>query len=330
MAKTKLYHKFVETLPDVSGKIFVITGTTSGTGNVAARTVAKHGGEAVLLNRKSERSTNSLAAMKQDYPDAKFVPIECDLQSFESVKSAIAEIKSKYSNSGIYCVACNAGIAATPDKATVDGYDTQMQTNHLSHFLLVEELMPLLEAGAAAHGEARIVTHSSGARDECQTPNKGLDAKFFGKNGGNLGGDNLKLFKGPVFERYFQSKLANSVHMYGLHERLKSNSSKIKAISAHPGGSDTNMGDHLKFGFFTDMIMKAVVPLMAQTSEDGALGLLRAMMDPEAESGVLYGPKNSGFSGPAVPNPPKEYETDPKAIEMLFKTSEEAVAPFKI
>ena len=129
MVKTKLYHKFVEGLPDVSGKVFCITGTTSGTGLVAAKTVAKLGGEVVLLNRKSERSTKSLAAMKEDFPDAKFVPIECDLQSFESVKNAIGEIKSKYSS--IYCLACNGGIMASPDRATVDGYDIQMQTNHL-------------------------------------------------------------------------------------------------------------------------------------------------------------------------------------------------------
>jgi len=95
-------------------KFFVITGTTSGTGNVAARTVAKLGGEVVLLNHKSERSTNSLAAMKEEYPDAKFVSIECDLLSFESVKSAIAEIQSQYSN--IYCLTCNAGMLGTPDK----------------------------------------------------------------------------------------------------------------------------------------------------------------------------------------------------------------------
>lgn len=49
--RTKLYHKCVEGLPDVSGKVF--TGTTSGTGNVAARTVANLGGEAIVLNRKS-------------------------------------------------------------------------------------------------------------------------------------------------------------------------------------------------------------------------------------------------------------------------------------
>ncbi|CAJ1932087.1 unnamed protein product [Cylindrotheca closterium] len=92
--------------------------------------------------RTSSTATRKCCRQLQTiYPDATLVPIECDLQSFESVKNAIAEIKSKYSETGIYCMACNAGIMATPDKATVDGYDTQMQTNHLSHFLLIEELM---------------------------------------------------------------------------------------------------------------------------------------------------------------------------------------------
>lgn len=327
MVKTKLYPKFVEGLPNVSGKVFVITGTTSGTGNVAARTVAKLGGETVLLNRQSERSTTSLAAMKEDYPDAKFVPIECDLQSFASVKKAIAEIKSKYSS--IYCLACNAGIMATPDRATVDGYDTQMQTNHLSHFLLVEELMPLLEAGATAHGDARIVTHSSLGRHYCNTPDKGLAEEYFGKNGGNLGGDEVKMMGGGCFYRYFQTKLANSVHMYGLHNKLQESGSKVRAISAHPGGSDTNLGDHLDLGFFWNGITKIMTPLMMQTPEDGAMGLIKGMMDPSAQSGILYGPTNPPTKGPADPNPPKEYETDPKAIEMLWRTSTEAVAPFR-
>ena len=58
----------------------------------------------------------------------------------------------------------NAGVMAVPDKRTADGYDVQMQTNHLSHFLLTKLVMPSLEAAANARGEARIVQHSSGAR----------------------------------------------------------------------------------------------------------------------------------------------------------------------
>lgn len=185
--------------------------------------------------------------------------------------------------------------------------------------------MSLLEAGAADHGDARIVTHSSLGRDNCHTPDKGLDEKYFGKNGGNLGGDGLKIMGGACFHRYFQTKLANSVHMYGLHHKLQESGSKVRAISSHPGVSNTNLDAHLNFGFITP-IMKFFSPMMLQSSEDGAMGLIIGMMDPSAESGVLYGPKKSGFKGAAVPNPPKEYETNPDAIAMLWRTSTEAVA----
>ena len=165
MAKTRWFPEFVkEELPsDVSGKVFVITGTTSGTGFVAAKTAAQLGGEVVMLNRDSSRVADMLDKLKKEVPEGKFVAVECDLQDFSSVRKAIQEIKSKYSK--IYCLANNAGIMATPDKATVDGYDTQMQTNHLSHFLITAELLPLLEAEAnEAAGDARIVNHSSNAR----------------------------------------------------------------------------------------------------------------------------------------------------------------------
>eukprot|EP00958_Prasinococcus_capsulatus_P005402 scaffold523_cov446-Prasinococcus_capsulatus_cf.AAC.6 len=56
------------------------------------------------------------------------------------------------------------GVMASQNEGTVDGYDVQMQTNHLSHFLLTRELLPLLERGAELRGEARVVNHSSTAR----------------------------------------------------------------------------------------------------------------------------------------------------------------------
>jgi NAD(P)-dependent dehydrogenase (short-subunit alcohol dehydrogenase family) len=321
MVTTRLYFKFTEELPRVDGKVIVITGTTSGTGFVAARTAAAKGGEVVLLNRKSERAIDSLKALKEAVPEGKFIPIECDLQDFSSVRSAIQEIKSKYNK--IYCLANNAGIMATPDQATGDGYDTQMQTNHLSHFLLTRELFPLLEAEAEETGDARIVNHSSMGR--LLTPNDALEEKYFGKNGGDLGGDGIKMLGGACFHRYFQSKLANSVFTYGLHEKLQARNSKIRAVCAHPGGSDTNLDNHLNYGWHWNLIVKIVMPFMAQTAEDGAIGLIKGMMDPKSQSGVLYGPLSyGGLKGPAVPNPPKPFETDVKAIAMLWSTSEKA------
>ncbi len=100
---------------------------------------------------------------------------------------------------------------ALADSATSDGFDIQMQTNHLSHFLLTRELMPLFERAAEATGEARVVNHSSTAR---LNPSKELQGRFLEKNGGNLGGDGSKLqnmmFMGPRWLRYNQTKLANA------------------------------------------------------------------------------------------------------------------------
>jgi len=316
----KWFPKFFDTLPRVDGKVFVITGTTSGTGFVAAWSVAKLGGEVLLLNRASQRVKDAMSKLKIMVPDGKFVDVVCDLQDLESVRKAAAEIKSKYKK--IYCLSLNAGIMATPDKATKDGYDIQMQTNHLSHFLLAAELYPLLEAEAKETGDARIVTHSSLGR--LHTPNSCLEEKYFGKNGGNLGGDSIKMMGGACFHRYFQTKLANSVFTYGLHEKLKAKNSKVKSLSAHPGASNTNLGEGMTFGCFTDCILAILMPFFAQSSEDGTMGLLKSMVAADAESGVLYGPKNGGPNGPAVANPIMPYENDPKAIEMLWKASEEA------
>ncbi len=320
MARTRLFPSFEKTLPDVSGKVFVITGTTSGTGFVAARTVAEHGGEAVLLNRQSNRVETMLASLKEAVPGGRFVTIECDLQSFQSVRNAVAEIKRKYDK--IYCLSNNAGIMATPDEATVDGYDTQMQTNHLSHFLLTAELLPLLEAEAAASGDARIVSHSSFGR--LRTPEKRLEEKYFGKNGGNLGGNEVGMMSGGSFYRYFQTKLANSVFIYGLAEKLKEKGSSVRAVCAHPGGADTNLGVHMNLGFFMNMMMRVMRPFMIQSAEDGAMGLLTGMMASDAKSGVLYGPKNNGTKGEAVAIAAESYETDRANIDLLWRTSEAA------
>ena len=320
MVRTRLMNKYKATLPKVDGKVFAITGTTSGTGFAAAQIVAELGGEVILLNRPSSRSKSSLEKLKAAVPGGKFVPIDCDLQDFDSVRNAIKEVKSKYSK--LYCLCNNAGIMATPDKATKDGYDTQMQTNHLSHFLLTAELFPLIKAAAEELGDARIVNHSSLGRNH--TPNKGLEKKYFGKNGGNLGGDAVGLMSGACFHRYFQTKLANSVFTYGLDAKLKESNLKIRAICAHPGGSDTSLADNLKMGMATSALITMLGPFMMQSAEDGAMGILMGMVDPNAKSGVLYGPKKNRARGKAVPNPPKPYENDPTAIEMLWHLSEEA------
>jgi len=323
------YQKFEKELPDVSGKVFVITGTTSGTGFVAARTVAKHNGVVLLLNRPSSRSVDSLEKLKKAVPEGKFFPIDCDLQSFDSVRKACEEIKAKYTS--IYCLSNNAGIMATPDEITEDGYEKQMQTNHLSHFLLTKELLPLLEASSKEFGDARIVQHSSVARNAVTN---GLEEQYFSmqEKDGMLGGDDdSKFMQGPEWTRYSQTKLANSVFSQALNTKLSSSTDEsrknILSLCAHPGFSATNLSTHLKPSFLMKLMLIPVGMFMVQSAEDGSMGLLKGMMDKREnlQSGVLYGPAGSGLKGYAVALPSKPHETDPKSQSMLWTKSEEAI-----
>merc|ERR1719193_367839 len=136
-------------------------------------------------------------------------------------------------STGLDVLCNNAGVMACADVATVDGCDVQMQTNHLSHFLLTQQLWPLLTKAAEERGEARVVNHSSIARK-----GKPLGQRYLGPNGGNLGGDSAgALFNGPRWERYHQTKLANLAFTFALRDRCLAAtgaSSKVKALCAHP------------------------------------------------------------------------------------------------
>lgn len=271
---------------DMKGRIAAVTGTTSGTGYVCARELAKRGAIVVLLNRASPRADSSLQALKGEVPNGEFHPVTCDLQHFASVRKAIKEIQANASRLDVLCN--NAGVMALKDEATRDGYDVQMQTNCISHFLLTKGLFDLLRAS----DDARIVNHSSMAR--IGPP---LQAKYFGKNGGNLGGDGDEQegFGGPRWDRYHQTKLANLAFTYGLKQRLdKAGIKNVKALLAHPGLARTQ----LAFTTERDGGMDASSPFMnqAQSAEDGATGIIRACMDPNAKSGHFYGPKEwTGF-----------------------------------
>jgi len=219
-----------------------------------------------------------------------------------------------------------------------DGYEVQMQTNHLSHFLLTRELFPLLVAGSKKYGEARIVQHSSAAR--LSTEHNCLEEKYFQHQtrNGQLGGNALTGFlKGGPWYRYHQTKLANSVFNQALHDKLQASTNKdvrnIIATCAHPGASTTNLADHLnaQSNFLVrHIVMPVLLCLFAQSAHDGSMGLLRGMMESKAtiQSGILYGPKLTNYprmSGYAIPNPPIPAEIDAHSKEMLWNVSEIAI-----
>jgi NAD(P)-dependent dehydrogenase (short-subunit alcohol dehydrogenase family) len=307
---------------DMTGKVVVITGTTSGTGYVCAKEVAKKGATVVLLNRKSERAEKALNRLKTDYPEGKFDPVTCDLQSFESVRNAAESIKNKYRIVDV--LVNNAGVMALPDEPTPDGYDVQMQTNALSHFLLTKELFPLLKLS----DQGRIVNHSSMAR--LGPP---LDSEYFEKKGGDLGGDGTEeenfSFKGPRWMRYHQTKLANAAFTYGLKHKLEAaHVSNVIPLLAHPGLAKTELA--VTSAAVGGMDADAEFMQMAQSAEDGATGIIRAAMDPEAKSGDFYGPDGQGWNGFPEKLTPEDLLLDESNIKINWEGCENAVGKFDL
>ncbi|MCI5058171.1 MAG: SDR family NAD(P)-dependent oxidoreductase, partial [Flavobacteriales bacterium] len=259
---------------DMSNKTVAITGTTSGTGYVCAREIAKKGATVILLNRNSQRASDALESLQKEVPNGTFEAVTCDLQNFGSVRDAAKQISAKYDTLDV--LVNNAGVMALKDEATPDGYDIQMQTNVISHFLLTKELFPLLLKSESA----RIVNHTSMAR--LGGP---LERKYFEKKGGELGGNGTEeesfQFRGPRWERYHQTKLANCTFTYGLKNKLESaNIDNVIPLLAHPGLSKTN----LQITSASEGGMEGNSDLMkrAQSAEDGATGIIRASMDREA------------------------------------------------
>ena len=326
---SKHFPSFKDQLPDLSGKTFAVTGTTSGTGRVAALTLAEKGARVLMLNRRSDRSARILSEFHTQHPNAEVYDIECDLQSFESVQTAAKKILHDYPE-GLYAIINNAGIMAMPDEATADGFDVQMQTNHLSHFLLTRELYPLLQKGAEQHGDARIVNHSSVARLGI----KRLEGKYLEKRGGNLGGNGTSLLlSGARWVRYSQTKLANAAFTAALHHKLTASQSKVKALVAHPGFANTELQVTTNKAGGMSGWWSLMAKYVSQSPEDGSLGILSCAALPHAQSGEFWGPGSGVMAGKgeAKPFALESNCTAQETIDLIWSKSCEAIGkPFEI
>jgi NAD(P)-dependent dehydrogenase (short-subunit alcohol dehydrogenase family) len=292
----------VAALPDLFGKTVAITGSTSGTGYFCAQAAIEKGAHLVLLlNRPSERATESgatLSAMVQSSSAEVATMVQqvpCDLQSFASVRNAAEKMNKLLCNvfGGLDVLVNNAGVMGVPDTRTADGYDVQMQTNHLSHFLLTNLLTPSLEMAVETRGEARVVQHSSGARSKDRAVDGvgNLERQYLEPSApGALGGDSLA----ACFNRYHQTKLSNPVFMLALHERLKAAGSGIKSVCAEPGVAATALVANLQTGHEeagNDLggAMSAMT-YTPQSAADGAAPLIEAAFGQDVESGDFFMP----------------------------------------
>jgi len=142
-------------------------------------------------------------------------------------------------------------------------------------------------------------------------PNCVLDSSYFGKNGGNLGGNKWGMFmNGPVVKRYQQSKLATCSFHYMLDDKLRSKGSKVKTVLAHPGLTQSNMTDDAKSKHW---MLRLASKLVRQTTEDGSMSFIHAMCSLDVQSGDFYGPKEKVF-GPVSKVKPEKRLTENKQM----------------
>jgi len=259
---------------DQTGRTILITGANSGIGYEAARALAQHGAHVVLACRTREKADDAVARIDSSNPSGSTEILEMDLADLDSVADAASRFASGHERLDV--LVNNAGLMATPQQQTAQGFEMQFGVNHLGHFALTGHLIELLMAS----GPARVVSISS----QGHRPGK---IRFEDVNSEK---------KYSPWPAYFQSKLANLLFIRELQRRLALTESEVIAVAAHPGVSSTNLG-HESSGMLTSMMQRArpvFDRFVSQSAAMGALPTLRSAVDPSVEGGDYFGPDGFG------------------------------------
>src|SRR6202022_3065947 len=197
-------------LPSFAGRTAIVTGANSGLGLVTARELARVGAQVILAVRNTDKGDAAAAGMTGDVEVRKL-----DLQDLASVHAFADGVD------GVDVLINNAGIMAVPYAQTVDGFESQIGTNHLGHFALTNLLLPKITD--------RVVTVSSMMHLLGYISLKDL---------------NWKSRPYSAWLAYGQAKLANLLFTSELQRRLADAGSPLRAVAAHPGYSATNLQGH--------------------------------------------------------------------------------------
>lgn len=297
-----------ERLGDQTGKTYVITGANAGAGFQATRILLKKNAKVVMLNRSPEKSKAAIAELQQEFganADVSFVRM--DLSVLDSVREAATEVLKSVPR--IDALINNAAIAQVPTrKLTVDGFESQLGTNHYGHFVLNGMLFDRI-----AESKGRIVIVASLGY------NMGLKTiKFDDMNWEEGYGPNTA---------YSQSKLAQMMFAYELQDRLAAAGRKeVEVYVCHPGSSATSLittsGSRMMRFIFWLMTKTPMV----QTAEQGSYPeVMCATEEVLTEQRALYGPTGTReFVGPVGRGTLNAHAYDKAVMEKLWHVSEEA------
>ena len=254
-----------ENIPDLTGKIAIVTGANRGIGYAAAQALACKRAAVVLACRNKDKGEAAVRQIAQEYPGAKAELMQLDLSELASVRRFADEFISRYDRLDI--LINNAGIMNTPFGKTVDGFELQFATNHLGHFALTGLLLDLL----IPTPQGRVITVTS-----------------WGHRYGEIYFDDLNAEKDyDAGGAYAQSKLANLLFTYELQRRFESAGVDTIAAAAHPGWTATDLPSNRR-------MVRILNPIIGQKPEMGALPTLYAAVAPDVGGGDYYGPRSWG------------------------------------
>jgi len=283
-------------MPDLSGRVAVVTGANSGLGVHTAEGLARAGARVIATARDRARGEEAVGRMDGDV-ELRVLDL-ADLSSVRSFADGVDEPLDLLIN--------NAGVMAIPRRETADGFEMQFGTNHLGHFALTGLLLPRL----LATDSPRVVTVSSGAH-----------------HAGKIDFDDLMGERnyGP-WRAYGQSKLANLLFTLELQRRADAADVPLLATAAHPGYANTNLqyvGPEMAGSRLKKLGMRVANTVLAQSAAAGALPTLYAAVE-DLPGGAYAGP--GGFResrGAPTLVPMSRAAADEETARRLWEVSEE-------
>ncbi|WP_440087670.1 SDR family oxidoreductase [Streptosporangium sp. LJ11] len=270
-------------VPDLTGKLAVVTGASDGVGLGLAVRLARAGAELVLPVRNPVKGEAAVARVRAAAPGATVSLRELDLASLDSVAAFAKRLNAE--DRPVDILINNAGVMSPATRhTTADGLELQFGTNHIGHVALVGGILPLLRAG-----RARVTTMSSSAARTAKIDWDDLQSER----------------KYSPIRSYGLSKLANLLFGLELDRRSRAGGWGVVSNVAHPGttltnlyASGPNLGRERPSPLEAIMTRLSRVGLFVQTVDKGALPALYAATDPRARGGRLYGPDGFGqFTG---------------------------------
>lgn len=278
--------------------VVVITGATSGIGELAAIDLARRGVHLVLTARNTQRAEQTVARIRHTAPAAAIDVVDADFTDLTSTRDAGTEIVERFAK--VDTLINNAGVHTMSQRITSDGLPEMVTVNYLAPWLLTGTVLPALRR--ADH--ARVVTVASEAsrhHGSLRIPQDLTDTHAF-----------TALQSSPV---YGKTKLLDIMFSLELAGRLAGTS--VGAMCFNPGFNTTGLGRELPFATTLERILHA---FRVGNPRNGADLLVRVATDSRLRTGGYYSGKTAR---PITPAPPAD---DPDARGQLWQATAELLS----